>query len=188
MSVDGTEFPWKVLAAVAVTGAGAGLTAYYIRKPAHPNSTPTVPILAGVGTVAAWEFGWWAWRRHKRTASYNAALQYAKSVGKPLVVIGAPDSGPTSGYGCGTITVDLSKTSCPNSIQLDITKSLLPFPNDSVVVFVSCVLEYIDNYEFALHEINRVSGGHAYFVGVEPWTFTGHLFPGAKRTLPPQLR
>ena len=34
----------------------------------------------------------------------------------------------------------------------------------------------------------RVSGGHAFFVGVEWWTLAAALYPGAKRTMPAQYR
>jgi ubiquinone/menaquinone biosynthesis C-methylase UbiE len=68
----------------------------------------------------------------------------------------------------------------------DITKQL-PFHDNSVVVFVSCVLEYVDDVDAAIKELMRISGGHLYVVRVEPWTATAYLYPGAKRTLPETL-
>lgn len=134
--------------------------------------------------VAAWELGWWAKRRYNRSALYEQALACARRSGKPLVVVGAPDGGVTAGYGCGDITIDLFKSpSCPNSIAADITKGI-PLPDNSAVVFVSCVLEYVDDYEAALRELVRVSGGNLYVVRVEPWTLTSFLYPHAQRTLP----
>jgi hypothetical protein len=103
------------------------------------------------------------------------------------VVVGAPDGGMTSGYGCGDITVDIVPSYCPGYVQADVTKRL-PFADNSCVVFCSCVLEYVGDVDAALREIQRVSGGYAYFVGVEPWCATAYLYPGAKRTLPPHLR
>lgn len=111
----------------------------------------------------------------------------AARLGRPLVVIGAPDAGATSGYGCGDITVDLQPSTCPRSIQADITKTL-PFGDNSVVVFASCVLEYVSDVDATIREIQRVSGGYAYFVGVEPWTLAAKLYPGARRTLPEAYR
>jgi hypothetical protein len=99
-----------------------------------------------------------------------------------LVVVGAPDSGPTSGYGCGDVTVDVAKSSCPNAIQADITKPL-PFADDSVVVFVSCVLEYVSNYDAAMTELRRIAGKNLYVVRVEPWTLAGWFYPGTRRQL-----
>jgi SAM-dependent methyltransferase len=142
-------------------------------------------VLSGVAT---WEAGWWLRRRVRRQEQYQVALQAARSLNRPLVVIGAPDGGMTSGYGCGDVTVDLQKSSmCPVAIQADVTKTL-PFADSSAVVVVMCVLEYVDDANAALAEIYRVSGGYAYFVGVEPWTLTAYLYPGAKRTLPAVYR
>ena len=119
--------------------------------------------------VAAWEGAWWLRRRLRRAEVYQEAQERALALGKPLIVIGAPDGGITSGYGCGSGVVDLAKSSCPVSYQLDVIKTL-PFADDSVVVFVSCVLEYVSDVGAALKEIQRISGGNAFFVGVEPWT------------------
>jgi SAM-dependent methyltransferase len=137
--------------------------------------------------LCVWEVGWWARRRARRGAVYAAARERAALLGRPLVVIGAPDSGSTGGYGCGDITVDLAPSCCPHTVVADITKAL-PFPDGSVVVFCSCVLEYVCDAEAAVKEIARVSGGQAYFVGVEPWTLTAYLYPGRQRTLPAALR
>ena len=137
--------------------------------------------------LAGWESTWWALRRRRRALVYRQAAHDAKFLGKPLVVIGAPDGGVTQGYGCGDLTVDLAGSSCPRSMKLDITKPL-PFRDNSVCVLTVCTLEYVQDVRPALKEIMRVSGGHAYFVGVEPWTLTAYLYPGAKRTLPSRFR
>lgn len=137
-----------------------------------------------VGLVGAWEVGWWLRRRQQRSSMFDLAKKEAERLGRPLVVIGAPDGGVTSGYDCGDVTIDLQSSACPKSIQADITKRI-PLDDDSAVVFVSCVLEYVGDYEAAMREICRVSGGHFYIVRVEPWTLTAYLYPGAKRTLAP---
>lgn len=72
-------------------------------------------------------------------------------------------------------------------MRLDITKPL-PFRDNSVCCLTVCTLEYVQDLKPALAEIMRISGGHAYFVGVEPWTLTAYLYPGSKRTLPPRFR
>jgi hypothetical protein len=93
----------------------------------------------------------------------------------------------TTGYDCGDITIDIAPSNCPNSIQLDVTKTL-PFADSSVVVFCSCVLEYVNDPCAAIAEIQRISGGESFFVGVEPWSLAGLLYPGAKQTLPARYR
>lgn len=149
---------------------------------------PVAPLaLKAVALVAAWEVAWWARRRARRASVYKHASAHARGLGRPLVVVGAPDGGVTSGYGCGDTSIDLCASSCPNHIQCDITKQI-PVADDSCVVFVSCVLEYVGDVDAALAEIQRISGGHFFVVGVEPWTLTSIWYPGAKRTLPSHLR
>lgn len=146
-----------------------------------------MPLVWVVLSLAAWEAFWWDVRRSRRANMYQRAITYAKAIGRPLVVIGAPDGGFTGGYGCGDVTIDLAGSACPNTSQLDITKPL-PFRTNSVCCITMCTLEYVNEVNAALHEINRISGGHAFFVGVEPWTLTAYLYPGARRTLPAQYR
>jgi len=142
-------------------------------------------VLAAGVAMGSWETFWWARRRARRNTVYEQALAAAQALGRPLVVIGAPDGGVTSGYGCGDVTIDLAQSSCPTSLRADITKTLL-FPDNSVVVFCSCVLEYVNDADAAVREIQRISGGYAYFVGVEPWTLSAKWYPGAKRSMPAQ--
>ena len=137
--------------------------------------------------LAAWEGFWWDVRRSRRTETYAKAQAHAQQLGRPLVVIGAPDAGVTTGYGCGDITIDIAGSSCPRTLQIDVTKHM-PFANNSVCCVVMCTLEYVQSVEPALREIARISGGHAFFVGVEPWTLTAYLYPGARRTLPARYR
>lgn len=137
-------------------------------------------LLAG---LALWEGFWWARRRSRRAEMFAAAQRRARELGRPLVVVGAPDGGVTAGYPCGDYTVDLGPSSCPNAVRADITKRL-PFADDSAVVVVMCVLEYVDDAAAALRELRRVAGRNLFVVRVEPWTLTSVLYPGAKRTLP----
>jgi SAM-dependent methyltransferase len=137
----------------------------------------------GAGLLGLWELAWWARRRGLRQSKFAEAQGMALALHRPLVVVGAPDGGVTAGYGCGDVTVDIAATStCPRYIKADITKTM-PFADDSVVVFVSCVLEYVDDAEAAAKELRRISGGHVVLVRVEPWTLTSILYPGRQRTL-----
>ena len=140
------------------------------------------PLLQLCAGVAAWETGWWLRRRHERARLYDQARQHAIAIGKPLVVVGAPDQGVTSGPGCGDICVDIAPTKCPCSIECDITKGV-PLPSDSCVCFVSCVLEYVTDREAAWRELQRLAPGRVYVARVEPWTLAAYLYPGAKHVL-----
>lgn len=126
--------------------------------------------------IGAWEGFWWVRRRTVRQRMYDFALAEARRLGKPLVIVGAPDIGPTQGPGCGDITVDIAKSACPNSIQADITKKI-PLADDSAVVLVICTLEFVTDPAAALKELRRVAGPHLYNVKVEPWTLTANFFP-----------
>jgi len=139
-------------------------------------------LLSIAGITALWEGGWWIRRRMLRTSTYAEARKLATKLNKPLIVVGAPDQHLTAGYDCGDVTVDLMKTSCPVAIQADITKPL-PFADDSVVVFVSCVLEYVNDINAAYAELERISGGNLFVVRVEPWTLTAYLYPGTKQQI-----
>ena len=133
--------------------------------------------------VAVWELFWWVRRDDKRRSIYHEAVADARMHHKPLIVVGAPDRGMTQGPGCGDITVDLGHSDCPVFYQADICKSL-PFPDNSAVIYVSCVLEYVDDVDAAMAELRRVAGPHLHVVRVEPWTLTAYMYPGAKRTIP----
>jgi hypothetical protein len=54
--------------------------------------------------------------------------------------------------------------------------------DDSAVVYVSCVLEYVTDPESALGELQRMAGSpeNLFIVFVEPWSVTAVLYPGAK--------
>ena len=143
-----------------------------------------IPLLVG---LAAWESAWWLRRRAKRTSVFAVARAEATRLGRPLVVIGAPDGGITAGYPCGDVTVDLRSSTCPGAIRADVTQRL-PFADDSYVVFCSCVLEYVQDADAAVHEIARIFGGHAFFVGVEPWCMAAYVYPGARRVLHARYR
>ena len=143
-------------------------------------------VAISVVAASAWEAFWWARRRVLRTSTYQKAQRRARELGRPLMVVGAPDQGTTSGYGCGDLTVDLAGSMCPRAIVADITKQI-PLSDSSVVVFVSCVLEYVDRIDPALQELWRVSGGEMYIVRVEPWTLAAFFYPGARRRLPASL-
>jgi len=132
----------------------------------------------------AWEGVWWANRKANRDHLYAEAKAAARRLGKPLVVIGAPDRGATEGPGYDAdLVIDIGPSALPQAIIADICKKT-PLASNSCVVFVSCVLEYVSDYNAAMREIKRISGGHYYICRVEPWTLTAYLYPGAKRTIP----
>ena len=142
-------------------------------------------ILAALITSEAVSY---AGRYSQRKALYDVARQRAQELGRTLVVIGDPDGGVThGGYGCGDVCIDIDDCKrCENHIKADITKGPIEaIPSGSAVVFVSCVLEYVEKYDEAWQEIIRMAGSdsNVFVVYAQPWTLTASLYPGAKQTI-----
>ena len=127
-------------------------------------------------------------RFERRRRAFVAAAQRAAELGRPLVVVGDPDAGAHTrlvrAYDCGDLCIDLH--GCPRCRVMqaaDLTAGPVPgIVDDSAVVFVSCVLEYVSDPEAALHELRRMAGSpdNLFLVLVEPWTLTAVLYPGAR--------
>lgn len=127
-------------------------------------------------------------RFRERRAAFELAVQRAAALDRRLVVIGDPDAGMHTrlmrAYGCGDVCVDMNGCpKCPMTIVADITKGPIPDVLDnSAVVFISCVLEYVTDVDAALREIARIAGSadNVFVVTVQPWTLTARLYPGAR--------
>lgn len=133
----------------------------------------------GVGAVS---------RFNARTDAFRLAAQKAKLLGRKLVVVGNPDGGMQTrllrAYGCGDVCVDIVGCSaCPDSVTADITQGpIAAIPNDTAVVFVSCVFEYVSDPFAAWNEVVRMAGtaDNVFMVNVQPWTLTSVFYPGAR--------
>lgn len=126
-------------------------------------------------------------RQRSRSKTYDAALAHARSIGRPLVVVGDPDAGASTAllraYGCGDVCVDLNACpACPASQAVDLTRERARVADDSAVVFSSCVLEYVSDPDAAWRELLRMAGSpeRVYLTAVQPWTGTAALYPGAR--------
>lgn len=145
--------------------------------------------VAFVGLAAA-EAGFAMQRWQRRRTSFAAAARRALDLGRPLVVVGDPHAGAHTSlmpaYGCGDLCIDLRGCPrCESYRAADITRGpIAGIADDSAVVFVSCVFEYVDNLEAARREILRIAGDPAnvFAVTVQPWTLTAALYPGARWT------
>ena len=142
-----------------------------------------------LGIIGAWELGAGVGRFRERQEVFALAQARAAALGRPLVVVGDPDAGAQTkiarAYGCGDKCLDL--TGCPQCAvgkAVDITKGTTPVPPNSAVVFCSCVLEYVPDAPAAVAELRRMAGSDAnlFVVGVQPWTLTARLYPGAQWT------
>ena len=150
---------------------------------------PVVTYVAALALLTvAWEVATACSRRLQRREVYRAAEERASVTGKPLVVVGDPDNGAVNhllgrDYGEGDVTVDI--TGCPgcrNGVRAKIEEYLPTLGNDSCVLFVSCVLEYVNgrngNVRRILREMDRVSGGDRFLVTVWPYCLTAWFYFG----------
>lgn len=108
-------------------------------------------------------------RQSDRLIKFDLAKKRATMLNKPLIVIGDPHNGRASRffskfnktYGCGDETVDLNGAPrCPNGIKSDVYNYLRTKPSNYGVIFISCVLEYIDNVDDTIKELYRVTGSN----------------------------
>lgn len=143
-------------------------------------------ITLGVSLLAE---GGMALRRFEaRRRGFEAATRRAAALGRPLVVVGDPDAGAHTrmvrAYDCGDLCLDLR--GCPRCRVMqaaDLTAGPVPgVADDSAVVFVSCVLEYVTDPVAAVAELQRMAGSpeNLFLVFVEPWSLTASLYPGAR--------
>ncbi|MBL8970239.1 MAG: hypothetical protein JNK56_06655 [Myxococcales bacterium] len=138
-------------------------------------------LAEGASALARWQ---------ARRETYDRAARRAATLHRPLVVVGDPDGGAHTrlyrAYGCGDLCVDLNGCPLCKVVQVaDITAGPLPgIADDSAVVFVSCVLEYVGDAAAAVHELRRIAGSpdNLFDVSVQPWTLTAALYPGARWT------
>lgn len=118
--------------------------------------------------------------QNKRSGTYWKAVTRAKETGKPLLVIGDPLKGMSSGlfgqsYGYGNKCVDIEphNNKCE---KMDAYELLRRYKNNSCVIFCSCVLEYVPNVNILINEIYRVGGGDHYIVSVPVYQLPTHFY------------
>jgi hypothetical protein len=163
------------------------------REPSILESIPmNVKAFACITLGAAFlaESGMALHRFEARRRGFEAAARRASALGRPLVVVGDPDAGAHTrlvrAYECGDLCIDLR--GCPRCQVMqaaDLTAGPVPgVADDSAVVFVSCVLEYVADPASAATELRRMAGSpeNLFIVFVEPWSLTASLYPGARWT------
>jgi hypothetical protein len=128
-------------------------------------------------------------RQNNRNNYFKMAQTRSRELNKPLVVVGDPYNGIGSiiynmfmeGYGCGDETVDLTGVPrCPNGIKQDILSYLSSKESNSCVLFISCVLEYVDEDEIddIIRQIKRVAGSlkNVFIVSINKDTLSARFY------------
>jgi hypothetical protein len=122
-------------------------------------------------------------RANQRMDYYNRARLRSRALGRPLVVVGAPDGGMTGGYSCGDYCVDLRGCRRCGSPPADLTKPhAIPVRDDGAVVFSCCVMELVNDPEAAWRETMRAAGSmdNVFVVRIQPWTLTKIMYPDVR--------
>lgn len=106
--------------------------------------------------VIAYEF-------YDRRRKFRQALEYARSKGKPLLVVGRPGNNRIKVYTGGDVTIDLDPAvleDCPQGGCVADVRNI-PYPDGYFgAVFVSFVLDYlpsVQEFQKAMAELHRVA-------------------------------
>ena len=155
-------------------------------------------MLIGLWVLLGGEVLGYALRYAERASSYWAALARARQLGRPCYILGAPDLGPTGsilaapyGHGdprLGDRVIDFAPSCAPNAVRWDLRKGLPWVRDDSIVVFESCVLEYIEGDPAPVaRELLRASGGELYSVRVSRLCPVTHILTDSRHLIDPAL-
>lgn len=144
-------------------------------------------IIGLVVFVHLYEFLHGMYRQMERQNIFKQAKNRSIKMKRPLLVYGDPYNGKGSkffnrfikGYGCGDETVDLTGClKCKNGVKSDMLKHLKTKASNSQVIFVSCVLEYLDDIEDVFKEMKRVAGGfeNIFVVSVNEFSLAAYFY------------
>ena len=124
------------------------------------------------------EFFFGIYRNFRRQTTYQKAVKRSKQINKPLIVIGSPNAGFMNSiysvYGCGDVCVDLvGCKACKISIKGNVIDVLKKLPNNSSVIYESCVLDVMNKQDRiqAFREINRVAEDNYFRVRINPTVY-----------------
>jgi hypothetical protein len=126
-----------------------------------------------------------AWKM-KRKRLYAQAAKRARETGKKLLVIGDPDNGLSNklfgrDYDYGDECVDL--TGCPNAplttkVYKNRLESILPrLDLNKRVVFISCVLEQIDDIDRVISILHTMDPHDLFILNVDPRALEAWVYP-----------
>lgn len=128
------------------------------------------------------------WR--ERRDEFAKAQARALATGRTLVVVGDPHGGMVTralpAYGRGDVCLDLNACpACPVNEAVNLDTGRASVPDNSAVVYVSCVLEYVADPQASMREIGRMAGSpdNVFIVSVQPWTLAARFYPGARQTI-----
>ena len=122
-------------------------------------------------------------RKAKRRMVYKRAKERAALTGKKLLVIGDPYNGIASkstgyDYDCGDVCLDLTGCPiCPVSIKGRLEDNISTLNLDEYVVYISCVLEYVDDLDFIKKYLDKMDQNDLFVVNVEWYSLMAYFYP-----------
>ena len=143
---------------------------------------PRILARGMLGAIALHELGSIWERSERRRELMRQAETRAQALGRPLVVFRPDKSGPLDRALESWEQGIFEPVEIVQARAAELSDPRPRFADDAAVVFVACVLEYVDDAQAALNEIFRIAGDVAniYIVTVQPWTFYAQLHPRAK--------
>lgn len=140
----------------------------------------------GLGGVAVAETAatWTRWEQRRRL--FLAADTHARQLGRPLLVVLPRKEGWFNRsmrlYEYGARYPEIFSRRNSPVIFADSLARGVAVRDDSAVVYVACVLEYVTDLRRTMDEILRIAGEpeNIYIVTVQPWTLTAALHPAAR--------
>jgi len=140
--------------------------------------------LSGVA-VAETAATWTRWEQRRRL--FLAADKRARQQGRPLLVVLPRKEGWFNRsmrlYEYGARYPDIFRShNAPVIVADTLARGVPAFADDSAVLYVACVLEYVTDLRRSMDEILRIAGEpeNIYIVTVQPWTLTAALHPAAR--------
>ena len=118
-----------------------------------------------------------------RRKLFKKAQKRARVTNKKLLIIGDPYNGVASistgaDYHCGDLCIDL--TGCPkctNSIKAKLEDVISEIDLSKYVIYISCVLEYVDELPKILSYLNKVDRKNIFIVTVEWYSLNAYFYP-----------
>ncbi len=112
-------------------------------------------------------------KHKKQIKMYKLAKRLSIQLNKPLLVIGDPAESSTNfifgNYSCGDICIDMNGCKCNSNvinIKNKLEDELHKFKDNSVVIFESETLEYVDKdkIDYVIDELLRISNNNIFSV------------------------
>lgn len=122
-------------------------------------------------------------RKVKRRVLFSLAQKRSIATNKPLLVIGDPYNGVISiltgsDCGCGDVCLDLTGCPrCPTSLKGSLEYYLPLIDLSKYVVYISCVLEYVDDIDLILSYLRVMDFNDLFIVNVEVYSLAAYMYP-----------